>query len=850
MTDLQAIWRKYASMANIYHRRPDFRFDPDFYGGRRPDLDQDPVSLRAHYERHGRDEGLVPTLYLRLAPDNPHMVAAVSRLVTDPDLSEAISSGDPEAFHLAFELMHLGAPVDADMSNFSALAYLSAYPDIEKAGVDPLVHYLVNGSKEGRRTLEHLRASRYLGRRAFSLDKPTCLIATHEFSRTGAPIVTRDLVREASQTHNVIVASLKDGPLLDDFLEHACEVVVTTQLLGEFAHYKSEAFARIDFAIVNSVEAWAFIPFLVAREIPFASYVHEYAHYVFPTYKSTFTGLFADLLVFSSEHVRDSWAGRLADIEFDTIRDSTILRQRSFSVGGVDAVARDGARARLSSLLGRDLAKVRLVCGAGHLQWRKGTDIFVMAAQICRSRDPDTVFVWIGDGLNSEDINFGAWMKYHMQQAEADRAGGNLFFLPAGPAYQDLLDASDAMFVSSRLDPLPNVVFDALDAGCRIVQFDGGSGFGDPLYASTEHFITVEYGNPQAAAEAILSLPPKVPSAEGAPAPPERLFASIRKRLEARLAAQRYFVRGASQIDVPVLFTMDEKDRPARVLEREKMQRYRRRFLWRDLEDVDEKLANSDNWVHKKLSLAAYGQVDRTPETAFSIHVHAYYTDELAEDLRRYRAYRYARRIVFTTDTDRKADEIRRIAEMEGLLPEVLVVPNRGRDILPFLDLFEEGGAAGEDGIWCHIHQKKSLSTVRTGDVWRTFLMRILLGDDREISTAVDLIGNDEVGLVAPFDPHFVPWNASRDLLPKFASRLPGPLPANPLLFPVGNMFWIRRASVLAMRDLFGQNYPWPNEPLPTDGTEFHLIERLWPAMTTCTGLNSVFVHKLDQERV
>lgn len=83
MTDLLAIWRKYASMANILDRRPDFRFDPDFYGAQRQALDQDPEGLRAHYEQYGRDEGFAPTLYLSIAPGNPDMVAAIGRLVID-----------------------------------------------------------------------------------------------------------------------------------------------------------------------------------------------------------------------------------------------------------------------------------------------------------------------------------------------------------------------------------------------------------------------------------------------------------------------------------------------------------------------------------------------------------------------------------------------------------------------------------------------------------------------------------------------------------------------------------------------------------------------------------------------
>ena len=111
-------------------------------------------------------------------------------------------------------------------------------------------------------------------------------------------------------------------------------------------------------------------------------------------------------------------------------------------------------------------------------------------------------------------------------------------------------------------------------------------------------------------------------------------------------------------------------------------------------------------------------------------------------------------------------------------------------------------------------------------------------------------IADPGVGLVAPFDPHHVPWNASRALLPRFENRLPGPLPKNPLVFPVGNMFWIRRSVVEAMNALFGPDYPWPNEPIANDGTEFHLIERLWPALAASCGLDAVFLHKLDERRV
>ena len=63
-------------------------------------------------------------------------------------------------------------------------------------------------------------------------------------------------------------------------------------------------------------------------------------------------------------------------------------------------------------------------------------------------------------------------------------------------------------------------------------------------------------------------------------------------------------------------------------------------------------------------------------------------------------------------------------------------------------------------------------------------------------------------------------------------------------------MFWTRADVARRMLHLFGSAHPWPNEPIPSDGTEFHLIERLWPAMAAEMDLDAVFLHKMDEQRV
>ncbi|WP_330449325.1 rhamnan synthesis F family protein [Paracoccus marcusii] len=167
-------------------------------------------------------------------------------------------------------------------------------------------------------------------------------------------------------------------------------------------------------------------------------------------------------------------------------------------------------------------------------------------------------------------------------------------------------------------------------------------------------------------------------------------------------------------------------------------------MLWRDVDDARTTVAASDNWVHRRLRLEEYRAIapDDAGVADFAIHVHAFYIDDLDNDLRDQAAFARASRIVVTTDTEAKADRIRQMGADRGLTIQTQLVPNQGRDILPFLRLFGRDGLAGDDRIWCHLHQKKSVQTTSHGDVWRRFLHRILLGDQDMLSWAVRRIAD------------------------------------------------------------------------------------------------------------
>lgn len=844
MSRLDHLWQELAGPA-LTAGRPDFRIDPAFLATA--------VAGDEGGDEGGRQDG---TLYARLRRQAPHIDAGLGRIVTHPELKALIRAGDPDALHLAFELIRLGAPVDTRIADFSMQAYLDWHPDIVRAGMNPLVHYLRHAVIEGHhRSLAELRDDLHDGARPFRPDLDTvliCLPALTDPAALDARPVILDLLREAGAARNVVVATLGGGAMLTEVLAECCALQITRKPLQELPYAGHEAFARADRAILHGAASAWFIHHCVARDLPFAAYLDEHVEDTPPWQSTCLTG-FADLLVFSSGHLRDNWRDRFADIRFDAGTDSTVIPPRPLIAGHVTEARRTRARQAVSRAIGRDLDDARLICGAGPARMRSGTEIFAQTARIAAGMAPDSIFVWIGDGPNHQEMGYGVHLDYQLRQMDANGPGGNLFLLPEGPLHADLLDAADALLVPARLGPLPLAAFDAVRRGCHVVCFAGATGLDDPAYRASGRIHRTPSGDPLAAARALLDLPRKVGGTQ-IPEPggvANAIFSRIDAALRDRLSRQRRFALGEGAFDIPLLFTKSEPDRPLRRREREKMFSYGRRLLWRDVQDARDALAASDSWLHARIRIE--DQADLAPGGSlpdYAVHIHAYYTDDLALDLCSHApAFAGASRIVVTTDTPDKAEAIRRIGDAQGLRLETLLVANQGRDILPFLRLLAADGPGG-DGIWCHLHQKRSVQTTGHGDVWKRFLHRILLGDEDRVSNALLRIAHPGTGLVAAFEPHHLGWGDSRRLLPRVAAAFPGPLPEVPLLFPVGNMFWTRGDVVREMLALLGEAHPWPNEPIATDGTVFHLIERLWPAVAARMGLESVFLHKPDEERV
>lgn len=174
-----------------------------------------------------------------------------------------------------------------------------------------------------------------------------------------------------------------------------------------------------------------------------------------------------------------------------------------------DTVAREAAQG---------LGEAPLLLGAGHADLRKGFDLFLAAARVARG----AVFAWAGD----IDATLAAALAPEIAALEK---AGRLRLLGLREDMPALMNAADALALTSREDPYPSVALEALATGLPVAAFAGTGGI-PTLLAETGLGESVPLGDAPALARACVRL-----AREARPARAARA-----RRVAGRLAFDRY----------------------------------------------------------------------------------------------------------------------------------------------------------------------------------------------------------------------------------------------------------------------------------------------------------------------
>ena len=374
---------------------------------------------------------------------------------------------------------------------------LPSYSDSSSYSDDLGLHHRAHGRAKRRRGQSAYRRSRKVVR-SIDPERATVLVVFHDATRTDAPVLGWNLVREMGRRHNVI-AVLGAGGELATSIEELASATVTLDATRIFDERRANRFAaelRDEFhplyAIANSAATHPLAPALEHAGVPVVGLVHEFASSIRPN--GVLRRFFESVseIVFSAEIVADSMRREYTGV---LARDHHIIAQgpsslppggsvelrRRVTRRGTDEVEVDLPERSLDDYLVDLDPGTLLVIGAGPIAPRKGIEFFVQTAEQTRRIAPGTpiAFAWIGDR-----IDFLQWYVEELwEQVERSGARDRVTFLAPALDLAALFARSDVFFLSSRLDAMPNVTIDAALAGVPVVAFEKASGFADWLQA-------------------------------------------------------------------------------------------------------------------------------------------------------------------------------------------------------------------------------------------------------------------------------------------------------------------------------------------------------------------------------
>ena len=270
---------------------------------------------------------------------------------------------------------------------------------------------------------------------------------------------------------HVHIASLGGGPLLDRYEKHTHihRLWETKDPATEAAGLARRLYKEgVTCAILNTTVTGKLTPVLKKEGLRTVNLIHEMPWLIESKGLKPAVAAIAehsDLVVFAAPEIRQGFE------TFAPLQGKVCIRpQGLYKVNRHKTVVdRRAARRNLRERL-NIMDDSRVVIGVGYGDERKGIDLFMdVACQVIDNLEK-THFVWIGD--------ISEVMRPVIERRRAASRHGHHVHLVG---YQHDTDAfyagADVLALTSREDPFPSVVMEAMDVRVPVIGFDGAGGF-------------------------------------------------------------------------------------------------------------------------------------------------------------------------------------------------------------------------------------------------------------------------------------------------------------------------------------------------------------------------------------
>jgi O-antigen biosynthesis protein len=318
-----------------------------------------------------------------------------------------------------------------------------------------------------------LEASRRALERSAARNELRVVLVSHDAYPHGAQMLSLHLAKTLGNDLKlgVDLVCLGDGPLKAEFARWAtvhdlAGIDPCGPQASALARRLYEANSRI--AIVNTAVSGDFLKTLAEAGVRCISLIHELSG-VLQQYglqrQANAIAAHATKVVFAADMVANSFT-KFAPLNAEKIE----IRPQGLYKRRLAAHDKAADRATLRKRLG--LADSSwIVLGAGYADHRKGVDLFVEAGLAMAQRVPQARWVWIGHWEQDMQRRVDA----RLEQAPALK---ERFLFPGLQTDTDVFyGGADVFALTSREDPFPSVLLEAMDAKLPVVAFAGSGGF-------------------------------------------------------------------------------------------------------------------------------------------------------------------------------------------------------------------------------------------------------------------------------------------------------------------------------------------------------------------------------------
>ncbi|MBE5970996.1 MAG: glycosyltransferase [Lachnoclostridium sp.] len=311
------------------------------------------------------------------------------------------------------------------------------------------------------------------------------IYVSHDAWFNGAQLLSLNIIKQLKETfgYEVYTILLSGGVLKDEFIAASDRLLCVeedTKCEDDIVQWINKCGATK--ALCNTVVTGDMLKLISSQKIECISMIHEMENVIHQyncEEKLIHIAKYAKKIVFASDYVRES-VEKIHSLPKEKI---VIQPQGMYKLNTLMSKKDNIRRIVREEYQLPENAKVVLAVGYG--DYRKGIDLFIKtAAEVCKQME-HAYFMWVG--------NIDATMKSEIEALMNEHEIiGRVIFTGPQTDIMKYYTASDLYLLTSREDPFPTVVMEAMDSELPVIAFRDGGGYVENIMPTTGRLVDME----------------------------------------------------------------------------------------------------------------------------------------------------------------------------------------------------------------------------------------------------------------------------------------------------------------------------------------------------------------------